>query len=301
MTRILLSAIAFDAGTQIRAAIDPQVVSDYAEAMTNGATFPPIVLFHDGNQHYLADGFHRFLAAQRLTFKDIDADVRPGTKEDALWFALGANKTNGKRLTEKDKRNAIELALAVWGGEGGKSISLIAEQVGCALSYAQRVESEVTARGNLPQRDRVTGKDGKSYPASRTGEAGRGCVARTKTQRDERWTRASAMAAEGYTTSQIADEFGLAIEGVRVRLREHGIDVPADKIARSKSLKADRIVESIVLDAEHLTSDVNIIDFSTLHGERIGAWIDSLIASRRALDIFIKRLIKERQKHEEAA
>ena len=51
--RVRLDSVAFDAGTQIRAAIDTQVVSDYAEAMTGGATFPPIVLFHDGNQHYL--------------------------------------------------------------------------------------------------------------------------------------------------------------------------------------------------------------------------------------------------------
>lgn len=33
MNRIQLSEIAFDAGTQIRAAIDQRVVTDYAEAM----------------------------------------------------------------------------------------------------------------------------------------------------------------------------------------------------------------------------------------------------------------------------
>lgn len=80
MTRLPLTAIAFDAGTQIRAAIDEQAVNDYADRMHAGDTFPPLVLFHDGNQHYLADGFHRFMAAQRIGAEDFVVDVRPGTK-----------------------------------------------------------------------------------------------------------------------------------------------------------------------------------------------------------------------------
>lgn len=162
VARVRLDAIAFDAGTQIRESIDQSVVSDYAEAMTNGSQFPPVTLFHDGNRHYLADGFHRFMAAQRLEWRHIDAVVHPGTKEDALWFALGANRTNGKRLSEGDKRNAIDLALKTW---PDKSANQIAEQIGVNQSSVQRVKVEVMRVHNLPER--VTGKDGKSYPASR--------------------------------------------------------------------------------------------------------------------------------------
>jgi hypothetical protein len=153
--RVRLDQIAFDAGTQIRAAIDQQVVSDYADAMTSGATFPPIVLFHDGNQHYLADGFHRFMAAQRNQFRDIDADVRPGTKEDALWFALGANRVHGVRMTYADKRHAVALAFVTW---PGRSATQIAEQLGVSQSFVSRQKEQVMP--SLP--DRVVGKDGKT-------------------------------------------------------------------------------------------------------------------------------------------
>ena len=163
MNRIRLDAIVFDAGTQIRAALDQQLVSDYAEAMTDGATFPPIVLYHDGNRYYLADGFHRYMAARRNDWVDIDADVHAGTKDDALWFALGANKANGKRLSEADKKHAILLALRAW---PERSASQISKQVGCTHVYVMTIKNQVVTSYNLPER--VIGKDGKSYPSIRT-------------------------------------------------------------------------------------------------------------------------------------
>ncbi len=169
MPKINLSLIAFDAGTQIREAISEQVVGEYAERMAEGVAFPPVVLFADGCCrtdgsviYYLADGFHRLQAAQRNGFVDIDADVRAGTKDDALWFALGANKANGHRMTAGDKRHAIVLALQMW---PERSQNEIAEQIGCSQRHVSTVRAEVRTTSNLP--DRVTGKDGKSYPASR--------------------------------------------------------------------------------------------------------------------------------------
>jgi hypothetical protein len=63
-------------------------VQDYADALTNGAEFPPVVVFHDGTDHWLADGFHRLLAHEKAGLVDILADVRQGTKRDALLFAV---------------------------------------------------------------------------------------------------------------------------------------------------------------------------------------------------------------------
>ena len=56
------SQIRQDGGTQPRAEIWQDVVDDYAEQMTAGATFPPIVVFYDGTHYWLADGFHRLAA-----------------------------------------------------------------------------------------------------------------------------------------------------------------------------------------------------------------------------------------------
>jgi hypothetical protein len=89
-------------------------------------------------------------------------------KEDALWFALGANRTNGKNMTPADKKHAIQLALKVW---PERSVSQIAEQIGVNRRYADEVRKQVGATTNLPSR--VTGRDGKSYPASVTCAGGR--------------------------------------------------------------------------------------------------------------------------------
>lgn len=334
--RIRLDQITFDAGTQIRAAIDQQVVTDYAEAMTNGEAFPAIVLFHDGNQHYLADGFHRFMAAQRLGFVDFDADVQPGTKDDALWFALGANRKNGKRLTSTDLQHAIRMAFHMW---PDKSTRIIAEQVGCTHQWASTVRGELATTCQLP--DVTTGKDGKRRPATKAareadprrvriaerlkaGETVHGVAkaehisTRTVSQikRDtgvggpdksreavqERIERLRQMAADGYTSRQMAAAVGMTDESCRVTVKRSGIDIPADRaVGKVKHHDSNRIVERTVMDAENLTADVNLIVFGDLDRERLGEWADSLSVSRRALDSFIRRLIKEQQKHGEAA
>ena len=78
-----------------------------------------------------------------------------------LWYALGANRTNGHRLTTQDQRHAILLALKTWPERSGR---LVAEHVGCTQKYVQDVRKQVASSSHLPTR--VTGKDGKSYPAS---------------------------------------------------------------------------------------------------------------------------------------
>ena len=107
-----LEQIRTDGGTQPRAQMDWTVVADYAADMGNGATFPPVVVFYDGSDYGLADGFHRVEAAKSLGLIEIAADVRPGTLEDAKWYSYSANKLHGLRRSNEDKKRAVEAALA---------------------------------------------------------------------------------------------------------------------------------------------------------------------------------------------
>ena len=105
---IAISAITVDTVAQIRAnGTDPQVVGEYAEAMEQGATFPPVVLFHDGADYFAADGFHRIAAANTIGRAAIPADVRQGTRRDAILYAVGANADHGLRRSQADRRNAV--------------------------------------------------------------------------------------------------------------------------------------------------------------------------------------------------
>src|SRR5690606_24706601 len=92
---------------QPRAEMDAVVIADYADAMREGATFPPVVAFYDGAAYWLADGFHRAEAARVAGLDSIAADVRQGTRRDAVLYSVGANAAHGLRRTNADKRRAV--------------------------------------------------------------------------------------------------------------------------------------------------------------------------------------------------
>ncbi len=52
MTLIALSDIQ-DGGAQMRTEMKPDVVREYADDMAAGASFPPVVLYHDGVDFWL--------------------------------------------------------------------------------------------------------------------------------------------------------------------------------------------------------------------------------------------------------
>ena len=109
--KLELSKIKIGNGTQIRVAIDQKTVTEYAEILMNGGKFPPVTVFHDGVNYYLADGYHRYFAHKNAVFKEIEADVIEGTQRDAIKHALGANAKHGLKRTNEDKRNAVMIAL----------------------------------------------------------------------------------------------------------------------------------------------------------------------------------------------
>ena len=298
VTTLALDTIAVDAGTQVRSAINDDVVADYAERLAEGVTFPPVVVFHDGAQSYLADGFHRVLAAQRAGRDVIEAEVHSGTKADAVWYALGANRANGLRLTPADKQHAIRLALASW---PDKSQTQIAEQIGCSIGYVNKFKRQVFTSENLPER--VTGKDGKSYPARR-----RPTSPHTKEQPVDgappptsahsrrpaavaaRRARIRTMAADGHSIPQIAAAVGLNPDYVVQLAATHQIEIPARRVGRRQAIDSNRIVSTLVFDAEHLTTSTELIDYAALDRALLHSWIQDLEVARRTLGKFIRRL-----------
>ncbi len=155
---IQLDAISARTGTQIRAKICIDTVDDYANAMKDGAEFPPIVIFKDGSEFILADGFHRVMAARRNRAEEITADVRNGSKTDALRYALSANVTHGLRRTNADKRHSVLLAVEAWPGMSDRELANV-----CAVDNhtVASVRNENASTGEIPQLPIRTGKDGK--------------------------------------------------------------------------------------------------------------------------------------------
>lgn len=94
-----------------RAKLKEAAIDDYARVIKEGTELPPIVVFRDGDKHYLADGRHRLEATRRIGRSQIVADVRRGGQREALLHAVGANAEHGLRRTNADKRKAVQLLL----------------------------------------------------------------------------------------------------------------------------------------------------------------------------------------------
>ena len=75
---VLIKDIEVDTALQTRVRRNDSVVDEYAIAMMDGAKFPPIVLFDDGNKKYLSDGFHRYTAALSSGRDRISAEIHSG-------------------------------------------------------------------------------------------------------------------------------------------------------------------------------------------------------------------------------
>ena len=109
MKKLNILNIRIDGGTQARLKLDQDVVKNYAEAMREGAEFPPVIVYHDGSDYWLADGFHRYFAVKNNATTTIEADVRTGTLRDAILFSFSANDPTKRGLspTAEDLRHMI--------------------------------------------------------------------------------------------------------------------------------------------------------------------------------------------------
>lgn len=105
-TPIPLSSLRRDPADSVRAARRPQVVAEYAAAMRAGAVFPPVVVFRDlFGVLWLADGGCRVEAAiVAMLAPTIEADMRVGSREDAVAYARQSNADHGERRSDADKR-----------------------------------------------------------------------------------------------------------------------------------------------------------------------------------------------------
>jgi hypothetical protein len=162
MKTININSIIIDKGTQSRAAISEDTVTDYAEAMQAGDEFPPVITFFDGVEYYLADGFHRLHAVKRLGKTSIQADVRTGTLRDAILYSLGANRDHGLRRSNADKRKCVQTLLDdfEW---GDLSVNEMARICGVSPQLVLAVKAEMdggekvsTVKTNAPKKDKPT-------------------------------------------------------------------------------------------------------------------------------------------------
>lgn len=160
----------------MRAGLNQETVTEYADTMRRSNSyepFPPIVVYFDGTDYWLGDGFHRYTAAFQAFGHSctIPADVRTGTRRDAILHAAGANADHGQRRTNADKRRAVETLLR--DEEWGKwPQAQIAKACGVTREYVSRVFGEIRPSCDRSQdAERIVERNGQTY-TMQTGNIG---------------------------------------------------------------------------------------------------------------------------------
>lgn len=145
-----LKAIRIDGGTQSRVSLNQDAVDDYAAALDDSKELPPIKLFFDGTDNWLADGFHRYFAYQKRERASIPADVIEGTQRDAIFYSFSANEPNGLRPSNEDKRKSVAAMLAdpEWSKMSDRAI---AAKAGCAHPLVGQMRNPKPATPPAPK------------------------------------------------------------------------------------------------------------------------------------------------------
>ncbi|BAQ63114.1 biosynthesis of aminoglycoside antibiotics (plasmid) [Geminocystis sp. NIES-3708] len=145
--------------TQSRCKLDLETIEEYAELMESGVNFPPVILYFDGEKYYLADGFHRLEAAKKCNLLTINAEVRQGSKSDAILYSVSANANHGLRRTSADKTKAVETVLK--NEEWRKwSDNEIAKQCGVSHPFVGKIRAKLYPNTKSKERT-YTDKHGK--------------------------------------------------------------------------------------------------------------------------------------------
>lgn len=149
MKKLNLLAVRIDGGTQARLAINGDVVNEYAAKMQDGEIFPPVTVFFDQTDYWLADGFHRYHAIKNNNNASIDVDVKDGVLEDAILYSYGANSRRGLSMTSEDNINIIKAMFChptwqLW------SNNEIAKKVGMSGAYVGKVKRDLEKEEKIP-------------------------------------------------------------------------------------------------------------------------------------------------------
>jgi hypothetical protein len=141
--------IQIDPDIQPRERLDQNTVEALRELYQEDGpqAFPPVVLFCDADGvHWLSDGHYRVKAVEEAVGiegpRTIRAEIREGSKRDAIFYAAEANAKHGTPLTRQEKR-CVVIRLLQDDKWGQLSDSEIARHVGVSNGFVSGIHREL--------------------------------------------------------------------------------------------------------------------------------------------------------------
>jgi hypothetical protein len=101
-----ISKIRRDGGTQVRRALDAEMVAKFVDDIRAGDSMQPVIVYNDGAAYWLADGFHRVAAHLKEGKPLIEAEIRNGDARKAFLASIKLNEHTP--LTAADRKACVE-------------------------------------------------------------------------------------------------------------------------------------------------------------------------------------------------
>lgn len=289
LTDIKLAEVVTTGGTQSRVELSEMAVAEYGAAMAGGVALPPIVVFHDGSSYWLADGFHRVMAAIRAGIASLRAEVHKGTKRDAVLYSVGANAAHGLPRTNADKRRAVTMLLqdqewSSWSNhEVARRCAVSPEFVRQVRSSLTTVASERGSSKTYTTKHGTTTTMNTENIGRKHGQAG---------ARAEKIELIRDLASKGYRASQIAAQIELTEPTVRLYANEAEIELPDRDIGKGRKFDNRRAIEQTVgaLEASARSLETVPMSFDGITPEQASEWAESVAESLRIYRKFHKQL-----------
>ncbi|MGP1665969.1 MAG: hypothetical protein ACTS5I_08690 [Rhodanobacter sp.] len=165
---IFLSDLSEKLSPVVRASIRDDIVEQYAANYREKRPMPPVVVFWDekAKTYYLADGSHRCHAIAQIGRKAIEAEVRKGTYEDALQYALQANCAHGLQRSNADKRKCIKEALKQWPAYSNANLSKVCDVDDHTVAEVRKEMEAEKVIAPTPKRTSSSGRTVASQPVA---------------------------------------------------------------------------------------------------------------------------------------
>jgi ParB-like chromosome segregation protein Spo0J len=158
MTHLPIEKIRIDGGTQPRAEINKNAVEEYASLISEKVLMPPVIVYFDGKEYWLVDGFHRYFSHKKLGLTEMLVDIRNGTLREAQFFSKGAH--NGRGLGHNSKDYEYIVLSMVKDKEWGQwSNRALGKHIGISAMTVGRIKKKADVQQS--SKKKTNRKDGK--------------------------------------------------------------------------------------------------------------------------------------------
>lgn len=275
--------------------IEGEAFASFVEDIRTRGQEDPVVL--DG-QGRLLDGRNRARACQAL---GIDVKETRYHGDDPVGFVVSHNMQR-RHLTESQRamvaarlanmRQGARTDLGSIDPKSAVSTEDAAKTLNVSTASVKRAKT-ISRHGTDDEKKSVEDGQATVSKVAKTIRERRGTTKRTPPEkpRRERADLIAELAAQGYSSRQIARQVDLTDSYVRRVAREQAIEIPADTVmGKTRRHDSTKIAAAIVADLESMYASIELIDYDDLDQAQVGHWVNSLDESFKILNRFRKQI-----------